>query len=68
MCLHSLLIHVFCADLMTQALALAKKPHIVVGTPGRVVYHLQNTKGFSLSKIKFLVRNFHIFGILLRDI
>lgn len=40
---------------MTQAIALAKKPHILVGTPGRVVDHLQNTKGFSLSKLKFLV-------------
>lgn len=42
-------------DVMTQAVALAKKPHIVVGTPGRIVHHLQNTKGFSLNKIKFLV-------------
>ncbi len=31
-----------------QAIALAKRPHIVVGTPGRVVDHLSNTKGFSL--------------------
>lgn len=40
---------------MAQALILAKKPHIVVGTPGRIVYHLQNTKGFSLNKIKYFV-------------
>ena len=34
--------------LLLQAIALAKRPHIVVGTPGRVVDHLSNTKGFSL--------------------
>jgi len=42
-------------DPITQAIALAKKPHIVVGTPGRILYHLQNTKGFSLRSIKYLV-------------
>eukprot|EP01116_Phalansterium_solitarium_P003175 TRINITY_DN1386_c0_g2_i1.p1 TRINITY_DN1386_c0_g2~~TRINITY_DN1386_c0_g2_i1.p1 ORF type:complete len:506 (-),score=148.31 TRINITY_DN1386_c0_g2_i1:174-1475(-) len=42
-------------DAMTQAIALAKKPHVVVGTPGRVLYHLENTKGFSLRTIKYLV-------------
>jgi len=30
-------------------------PHIVVGTPGRILYHLEHTKGFSLRSIKFLV-------------
>ena len=42
-------------DMMGQAIALARKPHIVIGTPGRVVDHLENTKGFSLAKLKFLV-------------
>jgi ATP-dependent RNA helicase DDX47/RRP3 len=42
---------------MQQAVALAKRPHIIVGSPGRVLYHLENTKGFSLKGIKFLVRN-----------
>jgi len=42
-------------DVMSQALVLAKKPHIVIGTPGRVLYHLENTKGFSLRSIKYLV-------------
>jgi superfamily II DNA/RNA helicase len=28
-------------DVTQQALFLAKKPHIIVGTPGRVLYHLQ---------------------------
>jgi ATP-dependent RNA helicase DDX47/RRP3 len=42
-------------DLMAQAVSLSKKPHIVVGTPGRVADHLQNTKGFNLNSVKFLV-------------
>ena len=42
-------------DVMSQAVVLGKKPHIIVGTPGRIVYHLENTKGFHLRKIKYLV-------------
>ena len=42
-------------DEMAQAVALAKKPHVVVATPGRLQYHLENTKGFSLRTLKFLV-------------
>ncbi|CAM6114711.1 unnamed protein product [Calypogeia fissa] len=42
-------------DMMAQAIALAKRPHIVVGTPGRLVDHLTNTKGFSLRALKYLV-------------
>ncbi|CAM6046944.1 unnamed protein product [Sphagnum compactum] len=42
-------------DMMAQSIALARRPHIVVGTPGRLVDHLTNTKGFSLRTIKYLV-------------
>ncbi|KAE9418816.1 hypothetical protein Angca_008950, partial [Angiostrongylus cantonensis] len=43
-------------DMTTQALALAKRPHIIVSaTPGRLVDHLENTKGFNLRAIKYLV-------------
>ena len=42
-------------DRMEQAVSLARKPHIIIGTPGRLADHLANTKGFSLSKLKFLV-------------
>ncbi|KAK7248883.1 hypothetical protein SO694_00042229 [Aureococcus anophagefferens] len=38
-----------------EALALAKLPHVVVATPGRLVDHLENTKGFSLRTCKCLV-------------
>ena len=42
-------------DMITQAMALAKKPHIVIATPGRLVDHLENTKGFSLRTLRYLV-------------
>lgn len=44
-------------DMMSQALVLAKKPHILIATPGRLVDHLENTKGFNLRSLKFLVSN-----------
>lgn len=42
-------------DMVTQSIALAKKPHIIVATPGRLKDHLENTKGFSLRGLRFLV-------------
>lgn len=42
-------------DMVSQAIALGKKPHIVVATPGRLLDHLENTKGFSLRTLKYLV-------------
>ncbi|KAL9000924.1 MAG: hypothetical protein Q9188_005570 [Gyalolechia gomerana] len=42
-------------DMISQAIALGKKPHIVVATPGRLLDHLENTKGFSLRTLKYLV-------------
>ncbi|KAL0271951.1 UNVERIFIED_CONTAM: hypothetical protein PYX00_005099 [Menopon gallinae] len=42
-------------DMMSQSLTLAKKPHIIIATPGRLVDHLENTKGFNLKGLKFLV-------------
>jgi hypothetical protein len=38
-----------------QAIAIAKRPHVIVGTPGRVVDHLTNTKGFNLKGLRHLV-------------
>ncbi|CAH9140933.1 unnamed protein product [Cuscuta epithymum] len=42
-------------DQVQQSIALAKRPHILVATPGRLLDHLSNTKGFSLRALKFLV-------------
>ncbi|CAI6339975.1 unnamed protein product [Periconia digitata] len=42
-------------DMVTQAIALSKRPHIIVATPGRLLDHLENTKGFSLKHLKYLV-------------
>ena len=42
-------------DMTPQAVALARRPHVVVATPGRLLDHLENTKGFSLRALKYLV-------------
>lgn len=41
--------------MVSQAIALSKNPHVVIGTPGRMADHLANTKGFHLKKLKFLI-------------
>nr|CCC93770.1 putative ATP-dependent DEAD/H RNA helicase [Trypanosoma congolense IL3000] len=43
------------ADMVDQACELSKRPHVIVGTPGRVKDHLNNTKGFQLVKLHALV-------------
>ena len=42
-------------DMVAQAITLSKKPHIIVGTPGRMADHLANTKGFNLKRLRFLI-------------
>jgi hypothetical protein len=42
-------------DQMAQALSLAKKPHVIIATPGRILQHLETTKGFTLTALQFLV-------------
>ncbi|KAJ0176416.1 hypothetical protein K1T71_007595 [Dendrolimus kikuchii] len=42
-------------DMVAQALTLSKKPHVIIATPGRLVDHLENTKGFNLKALKYLV-------------
>ena len=49
--------------MITQALELENRPHVVVATPGRIVDHLKSSHGgWDLSRIKFLVRS-HCAGI-----
>lgn len=44
-------------DMISQALELENRPHVVVATPGRIVDHLKSSHGgWNLSRIKFLVR------------
>ncbi len=38
-----------------QSIALGRNPHILVATPGRLLDHLTNTKGFNLRKLQYLV-------------
>ena len=55
-------------DMMQQSIALSKRPHVIVATPGRLQDHLENTKGFSLRNLKYLVRGcfaFHVGQVLL---
>lgn len=42
-------------DMIPQSIALGKMPHVVVATPGRLLDHLENTKGFSLRQLKYLI-------------
>ncbi|GKY99769.1 hypothetical protein MPSEU_000930900 [Mayamaea pseudoterrestris] len=42
-------------DRASQAIALARNPHIVIATPGRLIDHLQDTKGFTLRHVQYLV-------------
>lgn len=43
-------------DLMAQSVALTtQKPHVIVATPGRILHHLENTKGFSLNKLGYFI-------------
>ena len=42
-------------DMVMQGKELAKKPHIVIATPGRLADHLESCDTFSLKKIKYLV-------------
>ncbi|XP_074116279.1 putative ATP-dependent RNA helicase DDX47 [Cotesia typhae] len=42
-------------EMMAQALMLMKKPHVIIATPGRLLDHIKNTKGFNLRSLKYLV-------------
>jgi ATP-dependent RNA helicase DDX47/RRP3 len=36
-------------DMMSQSVALSKRPHVIVATPGRVMDHLKYLVSFQLS-------------------
>lgn len=42
-------------DVNSQRVALNNKPHIIVATPGRIVDHMTNLKGFNLRSLQYLV-------------
>lgn len=42
-------------DRTSQAIALARNPHICIATPGRLLDHLKDTKGFHLRQVRYLV-------------
>ena len=43
-------------SLLDQAVALVnRRPHVVVATPGRLLHHLENTKGFDIKRLRCLV-------------
>ncbi|XP_063237970.1 probable ATP-dependent RNA helicase DDX49 isoform X2 [Bacillus rossius redtenbacheri] len=42
-------------DMVTQGQELARKPHIVVATPGRLADHLESCNTFTLKKLQFVV-------------
>lgn len=41
-------------DMMAQTVKLGKRPHVLIGTPGRIVDHISNTKGFSLKVFRLV--------------
>lgn len=43
------------SDMVTQALELSRKPHVVIATPGRLADHLRSSNTFNMKKIRFLV-------------
>ena len=42
-------------DPMKQVIEMSKKPSVIVSTPGRLLDHLTNTKGFNLNNLKYLI-------------
>eukprot|EP00919_Chromeraceae_sp_WS-2016_P040412 GHVR01096479.1.p1 GENE.GHVR01096479.1~~GHVR01096479.1.p1 ORF type:complete len:471 (+),score=129.14 GHVR01096479.1:202-1614(+) len=42
-------------DMVEQAIQLARRPHVVVASPGRLVDHIAKTKGFCLKSCRYLI-------------
>jgi len=41
--------------MMGQSLAISKKPHILISTPGRLADHILSSGSVDLKRVKFLV-------------
>ncbi|XP_062868687.1 probable ATP-dependent RNA helicase DDX49 isoform X1 [Trichomycterus rosablanca] len=48
-------------DMVTQGLELAKKPHVVVATPGRLADHIRSSDTLTMKRLKFLIYVFYLF-------
>lgn len=47
--------------MMTQAIELRKRPHVIIATPGRLVDLMRSNQGeWSLGRVKFLVSQFGV--------
>ena len=47
-------------DMISQAIELNNRPHVIVATPGRIVDHLKSSGGeWDLSRVKFLVCDYN---------
>lgn len=47
--------------MITQAIELANRPHVIIATPGRIVDHHKSSglsEEWDLSRVKFLVSSF----------
>ena len=42
-------------DRTSQAVALGRNPHVIIATPGRLLDHLKDTKGFHLRHVQYLI-------------
>jgi len=51
--------NIYYTDKVAQSTTLSRKPHIVIGTPGRVLDHiLHHSDEIHLKKLKYFVRLF----------
>lgn len=41
-------------DMMKQAVELARRPHVVIATPGRLADHINSSAQVSLDRLRFL--------------
>ena len=42
-------------NLKDEIKSISANPHIVVGTPGKIVYHMENTKAYHFKNTRYFV-------------